>query len=1230
MNKTIGKNKGLCRFLALALVFSLVSGIFAGNVEFKSQAASDAIELGDEIWSVDKSSFSFSNATVSFAEKQKVLCISLENYDNVESNEGYFTIGSKKRLTALTDSGVKVSGVAVDAGYVDSETVTASTKFTSFTAKGEMDNDVILNLVKGIKFFRNGMLDASKQNVSIATSSADVPDDMAVMAIDGELHFYKYFDWNTDHNDTTGKLGWYDAYEEAKSSTYKGLTGYLATVTSENEQQYIFKSLANIDYSKFGAWIGGARTMAEDVNGNEIAFDSDSVRGKVNPGTIAQGENTYYITNKSNIARTFRWMCGPEAGDVFYVTDKFGRVNTDSNVDAYSYWNQETSSEPNNSNNSAGSSDEVQECFVEYGYNTTGAWNDWRSNNNYNNAATNFQGAVGGYIVEYSSYVNAKAGVTAANNTFNAASAKAGKLVSVKDRYSVKSAVLSESEFKVNKAVEVTEVTTDATDDVKVDLDKDFSYQWEVYDAVNALWTDIESANGVEFTPNNELSGKKVRVKITGNAASETDNAGYAYGTLYADGTTASTSSDEVEGTVVEGTISIKADDVTIDLADAASQTADSIIKAANTDVEVLEDGVYVYKSFIIAESDMAKITGATGAKDVDVTIMLAGGVGPVKTITVHITNKNATATPATTPATTPVATANTETAGTETSAATESPVESEEPVASPEVSIKPVVTDAPATVAPTATPNPFPGKRIITINPTNKNSIYAICDIDGNPIYPQEVIASHDKKFSETSIMKPNADQEKYPGYYDPEDGIKFYFLVDENKSYVISEINVVSDEKTNTSEGMKINEEDVDIVYNDKGTEDKDDDRVSIIVKDPLTNTLYGVVKVEENGDCSDVTFVRTGSGNYVASPYGAITWADTNLRSDGTIAFKGLEPGTYKVVAIANIENGNKVNPSDVEVTGETLDVTEPKTEPISTPEASVKPVVSASPAPSDKAKTETSSVASAIPSVSATPAVSAAPTLAPEIKSVVDDFINTYLTDVNGKLIVNITDETRDIVASGKSIWNTLTDEQKAIINSRLAAVGLGNYDSLYKKASSYKIPGFKITKYMKKGSTAKVKMIKTSGAKIITTSTNKSVAIISDKGVIKAKKVGKATLTILAVKGKSTNRVVINLKVKKKFKNAKELTKFKSKVIKTPTILIAKKRKVKKSSKISVYDLAKKSKVKYKAIKKKIIKINSKGKFKGKKKGSSLIKVTVHQNNKDYLLYVYVSIYKKKK
>ena len=250
------------------------------------------------------------------------------------------------------------------------------------------------------------------------------------------------------------------------------------------------------------------------------------------------------------------------------------------------------------------------------------------------------------------------------------------------------------------------------------------------------------------------------------------------------------------------------------------------------------------------------------------------------------------------------------------------------------------------------------------------------------------------------------------------------------------------------------------------------------------------------------------------------------------------------------------------------------------------------------------------------------------LTPDQISRVDQFVEDHGKDSTGDIIKKVDDLTKDIISSGEKEWNEMSSAEQDAVNQRLKDGGCPyTYSQLLELANAYKIPGFKLHKVMKKGSKAKLKMMKCKGATVIVTSTNKKVATVNKKGVIKAKKKGKATLTITAVKGKYSNRLVVKIEVRKKFKNATELKKFKSGRIKTPTILIAKKRKLKKSTKIKIYGLEKSAKVKYVSYNKKALPINKKGRYTAKKKGKSLMRVTVKQNDKTYFLYLYVTAFK---
>lgn len=505
-------------------------------------------------------------------------------------------------------------------------------------------------------------------------------------------------------------------------------------------------------------------------------------------------------------------------------------------------------------------------------------------------------------------------------------------------------------------------------------------------------------------------------------------------------------------------------------------------------------------------------------------------------------------------------------------------------------------------------------GKRYITVKPTKADTIYAIKDEDGNVLYP-ETVPAYD---ADGNLLTPNADQTQYPGYYAPDaDGV-IRFLVDKSKTYDISEITIRS--TTDTIVSPSIPSTDIKTDYDDKGTPaDSNDDEVTIIIEKPLPDTIYAVLKKDESGSYVEVPVKKEADGTFTSDSTGSQLWSDGTVGSDGTIRFTGLEPGTYKVVAKSDSSNQVEVQPGDI-TSGGSNDIT-PEKPPVSDQNGSAAP----SPVPGQVQGTGGSDSNNA--QTGGTPA----PVYTADEESAANVFIKEYVTDANGKLIISVTDMTRDLIVSGENSWNKLTEREQAIVNGKLLAAGSPyTYEELLKKAKEYKIPGFKVIKYMQKKTTAKLKLIKCKGATIVCTSTNKKVATVNKKGVIKAKKKGRATLTFTAIKGKYTNRLVIDVRVKKKFRNAKELKNFKSKVIKTPTVLIAKQRILKKSSKIVVYDLEKTSKVKYTPIKKGILKMTKKGKYTGKKNGKTLVRVNIKQNDKTYLLYVYVTIYQKKK
>ena len=85
---------------------------------------------------------------------------------------------------------------------------------------------------------------------------------------DNYVRYYEYVS-------VSGGIRWYDAKKAAEQRSYQGLTGYLATITSQNENDFI--------QSKVGsdAWIGGTddylfinQAMASTIYANQSASEN--------------------------------------------------------------------------------------------------------------------------------------------------------------------------------------------------------------------------------------------------------------------------------------------------------------------------------------------------------------------------------------------------------------------------------------------------------------------------------------------------------------------------------------------------------------------------------------------------------------------------------------------------------------------------------------------------------------------------------------------------------------------------------------------------------------------------------------------------------------------------------------------------------------------------------------------------------------------------------------------
>lgn len=196
-----------------------------------------------------------------------------------------------------------------------------------------------------------------------------------------------------------GTRDWIDAYNIAKQVTFNGLNGYLMTINSEVENNYI-EACMKLSMS----WMGGSRMVPQDNQYDSMEYTISKTTQKIKyQDKVVKNNNNGDTFTGEFYGTDFKWQCGPDAGKVF-STGKFnysgsgtnrspykisGYVITGIPSDSYANWE---SGEPNNYNN-------LPENTVQF--HSNGQWNDlpW-------NIESNSDYAPKGYIIEFTPYKN--------------------------------------------------------------------------------------------------------------------------------------------------------------------------------------------------------------------------------------------------------------------------------------------------------------------------------------------------------------------------------------------------------------------------------------------------------------------------------------------------------------------------------------------------------------------------------------------------------------------------------------------------------------------------------------------------------------------------------------------------------------------------------------------------------------------------------------------------------
>lgn len=236
---------------------------------------------------------------------------------------------------------------------------------------------------------------------------------------DGTTHYYKF---------VPGHFNWYQAYNLAKKEQYNGLTGYLMTVTSEEENKFISQRLS----IQLG-WLGGTR---------QTFLDGLFISDKTN---ISEKYKDYTHTTS-----TWYWADGPEGmKDSEYKQFSEGITSGNPINNSYTNWSYNA---PNNVLGSfpipEGGTVIAPEDCLHWGTAHTTAWNDLSG------LAKEKSSAIEGYFIEFSEYDGQKISTEPSKQTISSYTAPVPQPVKI-EAYSNKNKRLPDGDLSINRNLKI-------------------------------------------------------------------------------------------------------------------------------------------------------------------------------------------------------------------------------------------------------------------------------------------------------------------------------------------------------------------------------------------------------------------------------------------------------------------------------------------------------------------------------------------------------------------------------------------------------------------------------------------------------------------------------------------------------------------------------------------------------------------------------------------------------
>lgn len=265
----------------------------------------------------------------------------------------------------------------VSAGYIvgdnewDFKDILQKHKTTTKVWKEGVSLSDAQNFLRSVQF---GYEENIKVTVKVDANDMNLPSSANISAFEpvegAGQHYYMFVPTGT--NDP----GWRSAYDNAKTWVFMGMKGYLATITSQEED----KTLDSISLA--GAWAGGARI---DKNTTQLDQNTSDSYQPVSPSS-----NTAWM-----------WVCGPEAGERLYLDPRCNAVSMghcEYAATGYANWGTDKWGVPNQPDGYATSASSLGEWNLQLHFANAGNQATW------NDLPETYPSLITGYYVEFSDY----------------------------------------------------------------------------------------------------------------------------------------------------------------------------------------------------------------------------------------------------------------------------------------------------------------------------------------------------------------------------------------------------------------------------------------------------------------------------------------------------------------------------------------------------------------------------------------------------------------------------------------------------------------------------------------------------------------------------------------------------------------------------------------------------------------------------------------------------------